>query len=774
MTNGQSPTATLRDGWRRWGAIWPFLVPIAILVPFAGARPDVLAGLVVAAMLALIAILHIRGLTRRLARLADPLRASEERFEYALIASNDGAWDWTLPNAEIYFSPRAEEMLGHRTGDVHETAASFLRRVHPRDRRSAARSLRRHLWGGDSFDLEFRIRVADGTFRWFRTRGRAVLGPEGKPYRMAGSLSDIADRKRAEAQIFEEKERAQVTLASIADAVITIDMAGCVEFMNPVAERLTGIDNERARGNALASVFAIVDDSTGLAIPDPVARALRERCIVKSEGNVVLRRRNDAPVAIDYSVAPILDRLGELIGAVLVFQDMSRERQYAARLAHLASHDPLTGLVNRREFERRLSMMLADEQREPFDLTMLYLDLDQFKLVNDTCGHAAGDELLRQVTGLLRPLLREGDTLARLGGDEFGVLLAHCPMDPAIRIAETLRTAVGDFHFVWKNRAFQSSVSVGLVNIADGPQTMAGVLSAADAACYMAKDKGRNRVQVYSPTSNEMTARHGEMEWVNRIQRALVENRFCLFAQPVCLTRGDPAARPYTELLLRLRDEQNELIQPKEFIPAAERYNLMPAIDRWVITTAFAIVAQNCEPHDGEAVPETIAINLSGASIGDGEFLEFVHAQFARFNIRHSSICFEITETTAVSSLSMATEFMESLRKRGCRFALDDFGVGLSSFTYLKHLPVDFVKIDGSFVVDMLENPVNHAMVEAIHNIGHILGKRTIAESVENMKILDALGSIGVDYAQGLAIARPEVFGQLRRPRLIAQRAAAA
>jgi diguanylate cyclase (GGDEF)-like protein len=421
-----------------------------------------------------------------------------------------------------------------------------------------------------------------------------------------------------------------------------------------------------------------------------------------------------------------------------------------------------------------LNLTLANELREPFNHAVLYLDLDQFMVVNDTCGHAAGDELLRQVTSLLRPLLREGDTLARLGGDEFGVLLEYCPAEPAVRIAETMRSALADFRFVWKTRSFNGSVSVGLVNIADGGQTLAGVLSAADAACYMAKEKGRNRVQVYSPDSSEMAVRHGEMEWVDRIQRALAENRFCLFAQPVCVTRGDRTSRPYTELLLRLRDETNEMIQPVAFIPAAERYNLMPAIDRWVITTAFAILAQNGETRGDGRTLETVAINLSGASISEDSFLDFVCDQFARFSIPHASICFEITETNAVTSLSKAVDFMHTLQARGCRFALDDFGVGLSSFTYLKHLPVDFVKIDGSFVVDMLQNPVNHAMVEAIHNIGHILGKKTIAESVESIAILDALDTIGVDYAQGFAVAPPRIFGQLRRAPTGKQRAIAA
>ena len=724
--------------------------------------------------LVLIAIVATHRLIREGEALQNELRTSEERFEYAVLGSNDGIWDWTLGSDQLYFSARFESLLGHDTDAMRETVATFLRRIHPRDRKAAAAFFGEHLRTGDPFDLEFRIRTADGAFRWFRTRGRSVLGKDGKPQRMAGSLTDITDRKQTEAQIFEEKERAQVTLASIADAVITVDTSGRIEFLNPVAERLTGWRNDDARRCPVSTVFSVMDESTGLEIADPVALALRDGCVVESDGNVVLRRRNDAPVAIDHSVAPIRDRMGGVVGAVLVFHDMSRERQYATRLAHLASHDPLTGLLNRREFERRLCMVLVSGAPKDVNHAVLYLDLDQFKLVNDTCGHAAGDELLRQIAVLLRPRLREGDTLARLGGDEFGVLLEHCAAAPALRIAQTLRTAVAEFHFVWKDRSFNVGVSVGVVNVSDASQTLAAVLSAADAACYMAKDKGRNRVQVYSPDSNEVTLRHGEMEWVNRLHRALAEHRFCLFAQPVHGTHGDNRTPPYIELLLRLRDENNQLIPPAEFLPAAERYNLMPEIDRWVITTAFGMLQQQVDAEGGEVVADTIAINISGASIGDEGFLDFVRAQFTQFKIPHSSICFEITETTAITSLSKATDFMLALQELGCRFALDDFGVGVSSFTYLKNLPVDFLKIDGSFVTDMLQNPVNHAMVEAIHRIGHIMGKKTIAESVESAAILDALRAIGVDYAQGFAIARPAIFGQLRRSRALPRRIAAA
>jgi len=723
--------------------------------------------------LLLIAVIVTHRLIRNREDAENDLRISEERFEYAVLASNDGIWDWSLRSEHLFLSARFEMLLGFEPGGLQETPASFIRRIHPRDRHAAARELRTYLRSGNRFDLEFRIRMQDGGYRWFRTRGRSVLDVDGKPRRMAGSLTDITDRKQAEAQIFEEKERAQVTLASIADAVITVDTSGRIEFLNPVAERLTGWRNEDAHKCPVTKVFSVMDESTGLEVPDPVARALRDGCIVEPDGNVVLRRKSDAPVAIDHSVAPIRDRSGAVIGAVLVFHDMSRERQYATRLAHLASHDPLTGLLNRREFERRLSMVLVDGAQLGANHAVLYLDLDQFKVVNDTCGHAAGDELLRQIALLLRPRLREGDTLSRLGGDEFGVLLEHCAAGPALQIAQTLRTAVADFRFVWKDRSFNVGVSVGVVNVSDASQTLAAVLSAADAACYMAKDNGRNRVQVYRPDSNEVATRHGEMEWVNRLHRALGEHRFCLFAQPVHGTRGENQTPPYTELLLRLRDENNQLIPPAEFLPAAERYNLMPDIDRWVITTAFGMLAQQLESADAEGIGENIAINISGASIGEDGFLDFVRAQFLQFRIPYSQICFEITETTAITSLTKATDFMTSLQAHGCRFALDDFGVGVSSFTYLKNLPVDFLKIDGSFVTDMLQNPVNYAMVEAIHRIGHIMGKKTIAESVESTAILDALRTIGVDYAQGFAIAKPAIFGQFRRPSPLRRIAAA-
>src|SRR5215831_17180158 len=696
---------------------------------------------IVAAALVLLALLRARLLMRQRGSFEAALHASEERFERAVSDSNDGIWDWNVAADEIYMSPRFQELLGYVPGELSVTPTSFLSLFHPEERERIMRLVGEPTLGSGPFELELRMLLKSGEVRWFQARGRTVRNAAGELMRMGGSVTDIEYRKQTEAQLFAEKERAEVTLASIADAVITVDTHGCVEYLNAAAERLTEWSLREAKGQPLASVFAVVEETTGRTVGERLDRALREGGTIHLESDIVLLRRGSAPIAVDASMAPIGDRTGRAEGAVLVFQDMSRERQYAARLSHLATHDALTGLPNRREFENRLRAALDRPQDSNYHHAVLYLDVDQFKVVNDTCGHAAGDELLRQVSNLLRPGLRAGDTIARLGGDEFGVLLEHCPPEPALRIAEGLRRSVADFKFTWGPRSFSTSVSIGVVNMIDGPRTLEDALAAADAACYLAKDKGRNRIQVYHPRDSEVAVRHGEMEWVDRLQRALAEDRFVLYAQPIHPLSTDATMPNYVELLVRLRSERDELVPPMAFVPAAERYNLMPAIDRWVMRNAFAMLAGN-RKRPGAWQSGLCAINLSGASINDDSFLDFVLDEFKRSELPHSLICFEITETTAVTSLSKAAEFIAALRGLGCRFSLDDFGAGVSSFSYLKHLPVDYVKIDGSFVRDMAHDPVDRAMVEAIHRIGHVMGKQTIAESVEATEIIELLRDI--------------------------------
>lgn len=554
-----------------------------------------------------------------------------------------------------------------------------------------------------------------------------------------------------------EKDRAQVTLASIGDGVITTDVDGAILYMNPAAEKLTHWNAEQATGLPLAALFNLLDENAEKDSFTLIEHIVSGDLRGGSEHAKLIQRLDGSTVSVTLVGAPIQteDRIS---GTVLVLHDMTQERQYIANLSWQATHDALTGLANRREFEFRLEQALSSLMRSPSQHSLMFLDLDQFKLVNDTCGHAAGDELLRHICALLQSGLREGDTLARLGGDEFGILLENCPPDMAEKIAESLRQTVQNLHFVWKGRPFVTTVSLGLVHINQGPTTLEASLRAADMACYLAKEKGRNRVQVYHANDSELSLRVGEMAWVQRLHMALEENRFCLYAQEIAaLSVLDERKGGHIEVLLRLNDESGRIIMPEVFIPAAERYGLMTALDRWVVHNVFKVIRE-CIDQDQAGPLAMCAINLSGISIGDEEFLEYLREQFERYAIPPQLICFEITETSAIANLGSAIRFINELKSLGCHFSLDDFCAGMSSFAYLKHLPVDYLKIDGSFVKDMLDDPINRAMVEVINHIGHVMGKRTIAEFVETPLIEQALLEIGVDYAQGYLIERPQVF----------------
>lgn len=552
-----------------------------------------------------------------------------------------------------------------------------------------------------------------------------------------------------------ERERAQVTLASIGDAVISTDVKGSIVYMNPAAERMTQWTFERAQGLPVAELFLLLDEhaqSEGLKLIDHV---LSGECGNSSDAPKMIRRLDGSTVSVTLVGAPILSA-GNVSGTVLVLHDMTQECQFIANLSWQATHDALTGLANRREFEYRLELVLQNLIRQQGRHAVMLLDLDQFKLVNDTCGHAAGDELLRHICALLQSGLRDGDTLARLGGDEFGILLENCPPQMAEKIAESLRQTVQSLHFAWKGRPFLNTISIGLVHIHQSPITVEACLRGADLACYMAKEKGRNRVQVYHADDSELSLRFGEMAWVQRLHVALEENRFCLYAQEIAPLVGEADER-HIEILLRLQDENGALIYPDSFIPAAERYGLMGSIDRWVVESVFKAISQCPAPVPGQTMA-MCAINLSGKTIGDEAFLSFLHEQFDCYGVAPDRICFEITETSAISNLGSAIRFINELKGLGCHFSLDDFCAGMSSFAYLKHLPVDFLKIDGSFVRDMLDDPINRAMVEVINHIGHVMGKRTIAEFVETPGIEQALIEIGVDYAQGYVVERPHAF----------------
>jgi len=591
--------------------------------------------------------------------------------------------------------------------------------------------------------LEHEQAESERTTGWIVTLGALSL--------CLGSLIAAFVMRRArrfEHALHAEKEQAQVTLHSVADGVIATDAAGRVEYLNPVAERLTGWTLPEVAGRSLAEVYQLVDPRTRAHVSHPALSGPVEAAITGLSPEAVLLGRSGADYAVEDSIAPIRDRDGAVRGAVLVFRDVTQTRAMTQELSWQASHDSLTGLVNRREFEVLLARLIASAREQGREHVLLYIDLDQFKIVNDTCGHAAGDELLKQLVGLWGPLVRGADTLARLGGDEFGVLLEACPPERANGIADRLRAAAHDFRFAWDDKRFRIGASIGLVVIdssIDGPTE---ALSMADAACYLAKEHGRNRIWVHRVDDEALAQRKGEMGWVSRIARAFDEDRFRLYGQRIVPTDGTPG-RPHYELLLRMLDDDGQLIPPVAFLRAAERYDLMASVDRWVLRHALDHIARD----PGNAI---YGVNLSSQSIGDDHFLEFLNQQLANSRADMRRICFEITETATIANWAKAQKFVTSLRERGCQFALDDFGSGMSSFSYLKNLPVQYIKIDGAFVRDMANERLDHATVEAISRVAKVLGVHTIAEFVESEETLRTLHALGVDYAQGFAIHRPE------------------
>ena len=558
---------------------------------------------------------------------------------------------------------------------------------------------------------------------------------------------EIIQRQAAERELFREKELAQVTLQSIGDAVLTTDDIGRITYLNPVAERLTGWSNADAVGQLVTNVLVIVHARTRVPLDNPVERVLREGSITALEKDSILLARDGAEYGIDDSAAPLRDRNGQMLGSVMVFRDVTQSRKIAQQLSWQASHDSLTGLVNRRKFEEILAATL--ERALSQDHVLCYLDLDRFKLVNDTCGHNAGDDLLQQVALLIKQQVRGVDTLARLGGDEFGLILHGCRLTEAAVIAEKIRVAIHELRFVWNDVILRIGVSIGLAKIDADLPNIEAVIGAADAACYQAKTRGRNRVRVYQADDLGIVQQRGQQQWSIRIKQALEQDKFCLYQQSIVSTKTDHST--HSEILLRMVDEAGGLIAPGQFIPAAERYDLMIAIDRWVIIHFFEYLA-----NQEMVCPDiTYMVNLSGVSLGDDAFRLFLIAQLASFNVSPQRICFEITETAAVRNLSQAAEFMHHLKKLGFSFALDDFGSGMSSFAYLKTLPVDYVKIDGKFITDMVLDAAAIAIVESIHNVAQVMGLRTIAEFVETQELSNLVQKIDIDLMQGYYISEP-------------------
>lgn len=571
----------------------------------------------------------------------------------------------------------------------------------------------------------------------------------------------VSNREFAQSQeaLFQEKERAQVTLHSIADGVITTGLEGTIEYMNPVAERLSGWTQAEAMGK---HVYHVLHGAIGEHLEaeyDPAAACLEASRPIHGAKTLTFINRNGSELKLDHIASPIRNRKNQPIGSVTVFRDITAAHQLEKKLEYQARHDLLTGLTNRAAFEERLRMVLEQQLHHKVKYALCYIDLDQFKVINDTCGHGAGDQLLRQIKNImLSKIRRHRDTLARFGGDEFVLLLEECSAEHAVRIAQVICDAIQEHRFTYDNKTFAVGASIGVVPITLEVRNVNEALSMADNACYIAKERGRSRIHLYHVNDQELIKRRGEMHVVAKINHAFEHDGFSLFYQPIMALESGNQHHTHIEILLRMKDEEGDWISPALFLPAAERYNIATKIDRWVVEATLRWFSHHPATL---ATLDTCAINLSGLTLCDENFITFISQTFARYQQPPQKFCFEITETAAIRNLHEASEFIARIRELGCSFALDDFGSGMSSYAYLKNLPVDFLKVDGMFIKGIMEDPIDHAMVKSINDIGHVFGLKTIAEYVETNELIEELKRIGLDFVQGYAISKPNCISTL-------------
>ena len=723
------------------------------------------------------------------------LEESENQFRQAAQTARLGHWRFDEVTHEyLTISDEYANIFGYTVEEFQERYRTFeqdMDLVHPEDR---ARLLKAYESTPGS-EIDYRVVHADGSMRYVREISSHVLDEFGNVIEAKGTLQDITELKEAEQELKKSEARLERRVKTRTAALTKSNLALTKEISErQLAEEALRLSEARFRDYAKTAadyfwemgpelkfthIAGRFEEVTGIP-PDRAIGLTHEELRVKWNtsctevtdvfpavktqqpfGNVEVQwnHPNQGTRNLSVSGQPLFDGDGVFLGYRGSGRDITQTHKLAKKLSYQASHDTLTKLINRREFERRLLRVMEVAQTEKTAHALCYLDLDQFKIINDTCGHTAGDELLRQLGAVLQLQAGKRETVARLGGDEFGVLLEHCSLEEAEQVANTFSSAIETFRFQWESKAFNIGVSIGLVPITEASHSMIDVMREADNACYAAKEQGRNRIMVYSAYDSTLTRRHEEMRQVTLINEALEENRFHLYSQPIVPVAGNGNSEGlYYELLLRMEDQKGRIVGPGAFLVAAERYNLTTRLDRWVVDTAFEWLSRHPEFLERLTFCN---INLSGQSLGDEEFLKFVNRQFEMTDIPPEKICFEITETVAIANFSAAISFIAKHKERGCKFALDDFGTGLSSFAYLKDLPVDILKIDGTFVKDIPDNAINFAIVKSIHGIAHVMGKKTVAEHVEDEVTLEKLRELGVDYAQGYAIGMPRPIDEM-------------
>jgi diguanylate cyclase (GGDEF)-like protein/PAS domain S-box-containing protein len=553
------------------------------------------------------------------------------------------------------------------------------------------------------------------------------------------------------------RSRARLAMESLGEALLTTDMTGRIDYANPAAAQLLGVEAGELLGRTADQVITLVDETDRKLLRDPIDLALHGTTTIGlGRRAFLLARTAGSERSIELTASPLRSRdnaAEEITGAVVLLHDVTELRGIARQMSYQATHDALTGLVNRRELERRLAEALDIAHRGDAAHVLCFVDLDHFKQVNDSSGHQAGDSLLREAAKLMREAVRDSDTVARLGGDEFALLLVGCPLQKGRQIADDLTRTVAEHRFVWKDRIHSIGASVGMVELARDSGTVEETLAAADSACYVAKKQGAGKVAVYSARDEVAARQSGEIHWLRTLQAALRDNSFRLYWQPIVPAYGENGSGPSMEVLVRLSDEQGRELAPVELVRAAERYRLMGLVDRWVVQTTFTALGRGAI---ALAANRSLAINISGQTLADAQFLEFVVDSFDRSGVEPEQVCFEISEAAVVANLDAARRFVGVLHGMGCTFALDDFGSNLGSFASLKNLPMDYLKIDGSFMRNLARDSVNQAMVTATIKLARSLNFKVIAEQVEDAAGLDAARSIGVDYVQGYAVGRPK------------------
>lgn len=640
-----------------------------------------------------------------------------------------------------------EQLVGREVADLVKPAYRALFR-NTMTRRLAGEEVPRR--------LEIQLINGQEAGLWVETQS-ATIEFHGQPSILT-IARDISHRKSLEVSLSRSKRQAQYTLESIAEGVITTDNDGRVDYLNAAAEALIGASRDDAVGHRVGELFALVDDADRRPLGDPVERCLAMRRRVNmGRRAVMIGNGGDHEHSVEVTASPIRGPGNSISGSVVVIHDVSELRGLTRQMSYQATHDPLTGLINRREFERRLDEAMDTAHADEAVHMLFYMDLDRFKAVNDSCGHLAGDNMLREVATLIKDQVRDSDFVGRLGGDEFGALLIGCPIDKARQIATDICGAIADYRFVWQDKIFNIGISIGLVEISHVSGSLQDVMSAADSACYVAKQEGRGRVHVYSARDEAVARERGDIQWLRRLQSALHEDGFGLAVQPILAVASGTDSGPSVEVLIRLPDGHGRSARTAEFLRPAERYQLMPQIDRWVINATLAAIS------NGEirlASGRSCAINLSGQTLGDETFLGFVVEALDRSGVAPESICFEVTEASILSNVQYAQRFIEVLHGIGCEFSLDDFGSGLGSFSSLKHLPIDYLKIDGTYTRNLVSDQVNQEMVAAMIKLARTMQFRVVAEQVEQQEDFDWLRDSGVDFVQGYFVEAPAALGK--------------